>query len=67
MTNTLRYPTAGHIAVTGPRRSRAAASFDAGAWLDVAGWLDRLAAWADARPQHHRLGRWTLYTVRAAG
>lgn len=26
------------------------------------GWLDRLAAWADAGPQHHRLGRWTRYT-----
>lgn len=26
-----------------------------------AGWLDRLAAWADAAPQHRRLGCWTLY------
>ncbi|MBX3636062.1 MAG: hypothetical protein KF683_11875 [Rubrivivax sp.] len=26
------------------------------------GWLDRLAAWADAGPQHHRLGHWTRYT-----
>jgi hypothetical protein len=26
-----------------------------------AGWLDRLAAWADAAPPHHRLGCWTLY------
>lgn len=25
----------------------------------TAGWLDRLAAWAEAAPQHHRLGRWT--------
>lgn len=24
-------------------------------------WLDRLAAWAEAAPPHHRLGRWTVY------
>jgi len=24
------------------------------------GWLERLALWADAQPQHHRLGSWTL-------
>jgi hypothetical protein len=22
-------------------------------------WMERLAAWADRRPQHHRLGSWT--------
>lgn len=24
------------------------------------GWLDRLAAWAEAAPQHRRLGSWSL-------
>jgi hypothetical protein len=24
------------------------------------GWLERLALWAEAQPQHHRLGCWTL-------
>jgi hypothetical protein len=24
------------------------------------GWLERLALWADAQPQHRRLGSWTL-------
>jgi hypothetical protein len=24
------------------------------------GWLERLALWADAQPQHHRLGSWTM-------
>jgi hypothetical protein len=23
------------------------------------GWIERLAAWADRQPSHHRLGRWT--------
>lgn len=23
------------------------------------GWMDRLAAWAEQRPSHYRLGRWT--------
>ena len=25
-----------------------------------AGWLERLALWADARPAHRRLGSWTM-------
>lgn len=24
-----------------------------------AGWIDRLAAWAERQPQHHRMGSWT--------
>ncbi|MDZ7591107.1 MAG: hypothetical protein U5L05_10560 [Rubrivivax sp.] len=25
-----------------------------------AGWLERLALWAEARPAHRRLGSWTM-------
>jgi hypothetical protein len=25
-----------------------------------AGWMERLAAWAERQPNHHRLGSWTL-------
>jgi hypothetical protein len=28
-------------------------------------WIERLAAWADRQPQHHRLGQWTSPTVMA--
>lgn len=24
------------------------------------GWIERLAAWADRQPRHHRLGTWTM-------
>ena len=24
----------------------------------LAGWMERLAAWAERRPNHHRLGSW---------
>ena len=26
-------------------------------------WMERLAAWADRRPQHHRLGSWTAVGI----
>ncbi len=42
--------TTGRVAAARPARAAAGA-----------GWLDRLAAWADAAPQHRRLGCWTLY------
>lgn len=25
-------------------------------------WLERLAAWAERQPQHHRLGSWTAWS-----
>lgn len=28
-------------------------------------WMERLAAWADRRPQHHRLGSWTAVGIAA--
>ena len=28
-------------------------------------WMERLAAWADRQPQHHRLGSWTAVGIAA--
>lgn len=28
-------------------------------------WMERLAAWADRQPQHHRLGNWTAVGIAA--
>ncbi len=42
-----------------PARQQAAAPAAAPA-AARAGWLERLALWAEAQPVHHRLGSWTV-------
>jgi hypothetical protein len=48
--------------VRAPTRSPAALKRSALPRPAAAGWLERLAGWAERQPQHHRLGS---YLVRA--
>lgn len=48
--------------VRAPARSRMGPQRSALPMPAAAGWLERLAGWAERQPQHHRLGS---YLVRA--
>ena len=41
-----------------PRQNLQARINAAGSHVSRDGWLDRLAAWADRQPAHHRMGCW---------
>lgn len=55
-----RVDAAGKRRAPSPVRVQASAPVTLAGTPGAVSWLDRLAAWADARPGHHRLGRWTL-------
>lgn len=57
---TLTHPQGIRISAA-PRRTSQARASATGRAVSQAGWLERLAAWADQQPAHRRLGSWVRF------